>query len=304
MVNYICKTCNKSMPGYLFKDDTEVCRLCNQENAANVEDALRSLTEKHQQEVNNLQMKHAHDIQELKNKINELENLLSSSNNGKNLHQHQTVSSTSPVKFAAKVPIYPTTVRNDVYCLPQLQEKDEKEIRLVGDSIIRGQLNQFCKRNKNKRKRFCFPGANIDTLASSFDSFSKDDSPDTHYILHIGTNDISGPKRNPEILTKYRELIKKIKDRNRTVSCSAVLPRAKCSLALHNKTFNFNSQLASLCRELNIPLLNSWDNFIKPDHLYKEDGLHLSAVGDARFGRLLNSHVKDFSSKASGRSAT
>ena len=68
----------------------------------------------------------------------------------------------------------------------------------------------------------------------------------------------------------------------------------KCSAQLHNKAFNFNSQLAILCKELNVPFFNPWDNFINNEQLYKEDGLHLSKFGDARFGRLLNNHIKEF----------
>ena len=48
-----------------------------------------------------------------------------------------------------------------------------------------------------------------------------------------------------------------------------------------------------------------WNDFYKQSGLFQSDGLHLSAVGAARYGRLLNEAVRDFWTKnGAGTDAT
>ena len=44
-----------------------------------------------------------------------------------------------------------------------------------------------------------------------------------------------------------------------------------------------------------------WNDFYNQADLFQGDGLHLSGVGAARFGRLLNEAVKDFWAKNGAR---
>ena len=153
--------------------------------------------------------------------------------------------------------------------------------------------NSFCVRDKKNRQRFCYPGAKIDTLIDSFDTFTLNDTENTHYILHVGTNDVSGPQRNPELISNYRKLLLKLKEKRRKVTVSALLPRATEIKNFHTKAYSLNAELLLLCRELEISFFNACDNFKNPNHLYQTDSLHLSTSGSARLGRLLNSHIKE-----------
>jgi lysophospholipase L1-like esterase len=174
-------------------------------------------------------------------------------------------------------------------------EMDSGETRLVGDSIITGQLNHFCARDAAKRRRFCYRGAKIETLIDSFDSLTDNDSHNTNYILHIGTNDISNREcRTPELINKYKTLLQMFKDKGRKVTCSAVLPRVHATDDIHSRSYNFNSQLGLLCRDINVNFFSAWDDFMKTEQLFANDGLHLSGFGSARLGRLLNAQVKSF----------
>ena len=193
-----------------------------------------------------------------------------------------------------KQPLYPTKVSDKAKCLPGTQENDPCQVRLVGDSTIRGQLNAFCIRDKKNRQRFCYPGAKIKTLIDSLDTFTANDTDNTHYILHVGTNDISGPQRNPELIANYKKLLLKLKEKRRDVTVSAVLPRAAEIGHFHTKAYSFNAELRLLCRDLQVSYFNAWNDFTDPNHLYSSDSLHLSICGASRLGRLLNTHMKEF----------
>ena len=183
--------------------------------------------------------------------------------------------------------------------------EEDFETRLVGDSMIRGQLVEFCGRaSNNKRKRFCFPGARLDDITSACDEVTNGADDNTLYILHAGTNDVSST-RSEELLQKYRLMIQRYKhmSRNNKIIVSGIIPRISAKSRFYDKAYSTNSRLISLCLQEKVEFVNLWDDFYGNKSLFHTDGVHLNPVGAARLGRLLCNQVSLFKSKNSNLSS-
>jgi len=103
--------------------------------------------------------------------------------------------------------------------------EDEFETRLVGDSMVRGQLVEFCGRSSNsRRKRFCYPGARLDDITAACDDVTSEADQNTLFIIHAGTNDVE-TTRSEELLEKYRRMINqyKLKTNGNNILISEIL---------------------------------------------------------------------------------
>ncbi len=78
---------------------------------------------------------------------------------------------------------------------------------------------------------------------------------------------------------------------------SGVLPRIAADNGFYSTAFSLNNRLETLCKEHGIEFVNMWNDFYNKPGLFKEDGLHLSPVGSARFGRFLSKAVRKFWTK-------
>ena len=188
----------------------------------------------------------------------------------------------------------PFRLANRFDCLPGLEEEDIRETRLIGDDVIKYQCSQFCVRDKKMRKLAYYKKAGVDKIIEEFDKYTYEDNEETNYIIHVGINDLKIDKniRVPELIAKYETLMKKFKNRGRSVTFSAILPEA--GIVNHNKIYNVNSQLRKLCKDNNVRFFTAWENFMKLNHLFTKDGFNLTKVGSARYGRLLNDDLKKF----------
>ena len=194
--------------------------------------------------------------------------------------------------------IIPTTCQNRFRILADRTEEEE-EVRLVGDSLVRGQLTEFCARAPEKRKRFCIPGGGVDDVIASVDEVSNLAPANTTYVIHVGTNDIQHT-RSEELMAKYKKLIQKFKVKSSNVVLSGIIPRVKANNQFFNFASSTNRRLSNLCSEEGIGFVDTWDHFYHDRSLFTPDGIHLNDVGSARFGRLLNEGVKDFQAKNGG----
>ena len=183
-----------------------------------------------------------------------------------------------------------------------LEEDDEPSSSfLIGDSLIRQQLTEFCGRVKEKRRLFCVPGAGVDDVTDLFDQVSEEATNESLFVLHTGTNDVR-TTRSEDLLDKYRKLIQQYKTKSNRIMISGVLPRVAADNVFYSKAFSLNNRLETLCKEHGIEFVNMWNDFYNKTGLFQEDGLHLSSVGAARFGRLLSEAVRRFWSKNGGSS--
>lgn len=208
-----------------------------------------------------------------------------------------------PVRNGAKPPrkvpeLEDPITYNSFQVLAEIKE-DEFETRLVGDSMIKGQLKEFCGRSSNgRRKRYSYSGGTLDHMIDVCDLVTDKADDNTVVIIHAGTNDVH-TTRSEELLEKYRRLIKRYKEKisDKNIVISGILPRTKdtrkgkerkqISNRFYNVAFSTNNRLKNLCTEENVNFVNFWDNFYYDSDLFCPDGLHLNELGSARFGRLL-----------------
>jgi len=172
----------------------------------------------------------------------------------------------------------------------EVEDDSDVEVRLVGDSIIRGQLAEFCARSANTRKRYCIPGARIDDVSSAIEVVSRSAGSNSLYVLHVGTNDIQST-RTEDLLAKYQRAIRRYKVKSDHVLVSGILPRINAFAGFNEKAYAVNTKLKELCVNEGVAFTSLWDNFYEKAYLYRGDGLHLNPVGSARLGRLLNNAV-------------
>ena len=162
--------------------------------------------------------------------------------------------------------------------------------------MIRQQITEFCGRVKDKRRLFCLPGAGVDDVTDVLDQVSEEATADSLFVIHTGTNDVRNT-RSEELMSKYRRLIQQYKTKSNNIIISGVLPRMSADNVFYSKAFSLNNRLQSLCREQGIEFVNMWNDFYNKAGLFQNDGLHLSAVGAARFGRLLSEAVRRYWAK-------
>ena len=203
----------------------------------------------------------------------------------------------TPVRRGGKTvrPIIQPTVCSNRFKI--LEEEDEPESTfLVGDSMIRQQLNEFCGRVKHRRRLYCMPGARVDDVTEMMDKVSEEATANTLFAIHAGTNDVR-KTRSEELLDKYRKLIQQFKTKSSNIMITGVLPRIAAHDDFYSKAFSLNSRLRNLCKDHGVEFVDMWNDFYNRAGLFHTDGLHLSAVGAARFGRLLSEAVRGFWAK-------
>ena len=145
------------------------------------------------------------------------------------------------------------------------------------------------------RRRYCYPGARVDTIINNIDEFSQDGSESTAYVVLAGSNDLSikGADRK-KLMACYRSLITDLKLKSKNIIISSILPRLSGSYKFHNDAFNVNRELKWLCAEQKIGYINAWDSFYNVSDMYAKDEIHLSDLGSIRQGRIYNNAVKEF----------
>jgi len=113
------------------------------------------------------------------------------------------------------------TTFNSFQVLGETME-DESETRLVEDSLVRGQLVEFCGPSSNSRRKcFCYSGVRLDDITAPCEDATSEADHNTLFIIHACTNDVK-TTRSEEMLEKYRPMTKqykrKIDGNNITVS--------------------------------------------------------------------------------------
>lgn len=192
--------------------------------------------------------------------------------------------------------ILPITKCYNSYQILANTDNDDEEVRLIGDSLIRGQIHEFVARSPTTRSRHCIPGGGVQDVIDAVNEVADQAPATTTYVIHVGTNDIQ-KFRSEELLDKYRQMIKVYKEKSSKVILSGIIPRRQAGQRFYSFASSINRRLANLCSEENIGFVNTWDNFYYDASLFSIDGLHLNQVGAARFGRLLDGAVRDFRSK-------
>ena len=164
------------------------------------------------------------------------------------LEYGSTSSTFIPVRNGIQVKpkmIVPIETQNSFSPLADLVDEPEDSI-IVGDSMIRHQLEEFCGRAPKRRKRYCYPGAKIDDITKALEDITAKEKHDSLYIVHVGTNDVNNTN-SEELLEKYKRLIGTLKEKRSKFIVSGILPRIGAENQFYNKAFSTNDRLKSLC---------------------------------------------------------
>ena len=121
-------------------------------------------------------------------------------------------------------------------------EEDPLDTILVGDSLVRSQLTEFCGRARSSRKRLCMPGGRLDDITAACDQAASGAESNALFVIHAGTNDVEYT-RSEELLEKYRRMIQQYKTKSQNLIISGVLPRIRAPSHFYDRAFSTNSRL-------------------------------------------------------------
>ena len=133
-------------------------------------------------------------------------------------------------------------------------------------------------------------------MIAAVDDVSSQAPANTTYVIHVGTNDVQRT-RSEELLDKYRKMMRTYKEKSNKVILSGIIPRRQAGSRFYACASSLNRRLENLCKDENVGFVSTWDNFYYDPSLFSGDGLHLSPIGAARFGRLLDDAVRDYRTK-------
>ena len=205
----------------------------------------------------------------------------------------QGMNSFQPVRRGARsqaAPSYSSVVMRNRFQVLEDEVRDDPSIILVGDSLVRHQDKEFCRRGA-RRKNMCYPGGRIQDITEKIDDLVVNSSEETVFVHLVGTNNVvSG--RSEETFRRYRNLVEKLRDsRRRSVVCG-LLPRYDVGSLILSRMLGLNTRVQDLCRKEGVMFVDLWDDFCTDRNFYGKDGLHLNRIGKARLGRALDEGVR------------
>ncbi len=285
---WFCKPCLLNIKGYIIRDNSDTS--CDTPLTQTNEDSAKGLS----------QGSPSSDI--LNSKLGISTSIKSNPSTGKNDEREwRTVkNSLKQPKGAGNSKKIET--RNKYSILGGLEDSIDCEVTLVGDSIIREQRDIFCNRGRKMRSRLCIPGGNVETIS---DAISKLGNNRGHVVAHVGTNNLvqrveksygyrNIPNRNSEeIYSDFGKLIETLGKRNKKSFLVGILPRMNTSNEILGRAFSMNSRVKELCRTSKVEYIDMWDEYIGLNHLFKDDGLHLSYLGGRKYDSILKRALSD-----------
>ena len=168
---------------------------------------------------------------------------------------------------------------------------DEPSLILVGDSLIRHQDDEFCKKGP-RRKHLCYPGKKIEDITERVDDLVANSSERTVFAYFVGTNNVKAG-RSEDTVRKYKALIKKLQESRRQSVICGLIPRYDVDSLTLSRMIGINTRVQDLCKKEGVMYIDVWDHFNRDRSLYGKDGLHLSSVGKARLGRVLDEGIRN-----------
>ena len=100
--------------------------------------------------------------------------------------------------------------------------------------------------------------------------------------------------RSEELLERYRELLREVKESGRKCIVSGVLPRQKVGGLWLSQAIGLNARLGRLCRESGVGFLDEWDRFFGRQELYAMDGIHFSRKGVQELSECVERAVRQY----------
>ena len=167
----------------------------------------------------------------------------------------------------------------------------QEETYLIGDSMVRGQTENFANLNKNKRKVKPFPGCRVNKVTEEVEKL-KVQSKNSCIITHVGSNDLylRGNKvgNSEPIVNDMKNLVNKLSEKTNKGIVVGMLPRSYVSHFALSKAIAINERIKKYCDQKKVEFIDLWGLFVGKRHLFRRDGIHLSDAGQRKFGEILN----------------
>ena len=79
-------------------------------------------------------------------------------------------------------------------------------------------------------------------------------------VIHVRVNDV-GRVKSEELLLRYRELLREVKESGRRFVVSGVLPRLRLGGMWLSQAIGLNDRLSKMCRESGVGFVDEWSSF-------------------------------------------
>ena len=153
-----------------------------------------------------------------------------------------------------------------------------QEVLVMGDSRIRYLDSTFCEVDRSRRMTCCLPGAGVKDVAERYRRVVEGTGKEAVVVVHVGVNDI-GRVGSVELVARYRELLRQIRQCGRRCIVSGVLPRQRVGGQWLSHALCLNDRLKSMCEESGVEFMDEWSRFYGRQELYAIDGVHFSRKG-------------------------
>ena len=250
-------------------------------NISNAESSTESLKEK-VEELSNIVKENRDTVVESGKEIVELRQDIAAM---KSDREFQVVSGRRAARSVKSESWRGVTVTNRFAVLSQ------EETYLIGDSIVKEQTNNFANYNKSKRKVISFPGSKTKKVAEEVEKLEIQ-STNSCIIVHAGSNDLylkGNRVGNSEPLVKdLKNLVDKVAEKTNKGIVVGLLPRTYVNHFSLSKAIAINGRIEKYCKQKEVGFLDLWEVFVGKRQFFKRDGIHLSEIGQRKFGEILN----------------
>jgi hypothetical protein len=156
-------------------------------------------------------------------------------------------------------------------------------VMIMGDSSFKHQLSEMNLRNKDFEVH-CHRGATIERINEKINLIQTNTQimRPKIMIIGVGEKNIMKNETNNEILAKFDNIIKALKQKAEARVIVGILPKAGKYDYFNAKAWVINARLELVCKLNDIIFLNLWDKFKGITHLYVNNGKCLGSVGISR----------------------
>lgn len=169
----------------------------------------------------------------------------------------------------------------------------ERQILVVGDSILRRTERAICNQDLKRRTVCCLPGARVRHITDLVDRLLGGAGEDPAVMVHVGTNDkVRG--RWSVLKNDFRDLGAKLRKRTSKVVFSGILPVHRATPERQREIREVNKWLKSWCSKEGFGFLEDWADFSVGNRYYRRDGLHLNEEGADLLGMKMAKKLEGF----------
>jgi hypothetical protein len=200
----------------------------------------------------------------------------------------------NPNQLTSEIPLKHIPISNR---FELLNENEELENMIIGDSQIRNIGTIISKRKKKSKKKnivLCYPGAGTSFLNNKIEEL--DNCKESSDIgVHIGGNDIRKSQDNSftpteDLIKKFKIILESLQRKSRKSFMIGILPRHNESFEWHSRAISINNRLSTICKTFEVDFIDPWSDFYENRTYYDKKGIHLSNSGSNKLADIIINH--------------